>query len=526
MCEPLSCKQPGVCSPSDGQCVYEDAIDGTACDDGDRCSSGDRCLDASCVALRQADDSFSDFALWYGGVGGNRVAGLVANGDEVVTLVEFPLGEGREDATLNVGGATGGGGLSVTLPPGARHGLALVRHTHRGGVIRAELVAHSAKPLRGRGVHRMKNGLAILGDFTEEVSLLGEEYASNMPADVEVIFARPLGEGDTEPWFLENDSTQRVFDGFLPGDGTCAVVVMVQGGSSARLRRRGRVVAEFSTTEEHAVSAHIGVLPSCMDAVTIRRELRAEGGIVAVFDHLLEGDRLVLAGGTQGPFEVSSSAGDTELSSVPGPHAFLVSVTGGQPRLLAAVSDPRHGPEGIHFTTGSGLHGERSAFALNVVGQATVVVEGVGIPAADNPMSANDNYPRALAVSVDPEGRLELQASYFGEEKAPLFRRLVPCESRLHTFGRGNDGFTFSSFGKSKRLFSKDLCVPDEPGANTVAEGSETFAVPVEGTMGLFVAGTTVGECRLGSAKTLEVPRSEGSGFLLRVNSEDGIGCP
>lgn len=478
------------------------------------------------MALRSADDSFNDFALWYGGVGGNRVAGLVANGDEVVTLVEFPLGEGREDATLNVGGATGGGGLSVTLPPGARHGLALVRHTHRGGVIRAELVAHSDRPLRGRGVHRMKGELAILGGFTERVSLLGEEYTSNMPADAEVIFARPLGGGDTEPWFLENDSTQRVFDGFLPGDGTCAVVVMVQGGSSARLRRRGRVIAEFSTTEEYAISAHIGVLPSCMDAVTIRRELRAEGGIVAVFDHLLEGDRLVLAGGAQGPFEVSSSAGDAELSSLPGPHAFMVSVDGGQTRLLAAVSDPRNGSEGIHFTTGIGHHLGYSAFALNVVGQATVVVEGTTIPAVDNPGNANDNYPRALAVAVDPEGNLELQAAYIGEEKAPLFRRLVPYESRIHTFGRGNDGFTLSSFGRSKRQFSKNLCVPHEPGANTVAEPSDTFAVPVEGTMGLFVAGTTIGGCRLGSAKTLEVPVSEGSAFLLRVNSEDGIGCP
>lgn len=372
----------------------------------------------------------------------------------------------------------------------------------------------------------MGGELAILGGFTERVSLLGEEYTSNMPADVEVIFARPLGGGDTEPWFLENDSTQRVFDGFLPGDGTCAVVVMVQGGSSARLRRRGRVIAEFSTTEEYPVSAHIGVLPSCMDAVTIRRELRAEGGIVAVFDHLLEGDRLVLAGGAQGPFEVSSSAGDAELSSVSAPHPFLVSVDGGQTRLLAAISDPRQDDQTIRFATGSGLYGERTAFASAVVGQATVVVEGMSIPAADNPMSPNDNYPRALAVSVDRAGRLELQAVNFGESKPPLFRRLIPYESRLHTFGRGNDGFALSSFGKSKRLFSKDLCVPSEPGAKTVEDASDTFAVPVEGTMGLFVAGTTIGGCRLGSAKTLEVPVTEGSGFLLRVNSEDGIGCP
>ena len=45
---PTACHQAGVCNPSNGQCEYANATDGTACNDGNACTQADACLAGAC----------------------------------------------------------------------------------------------------------------------------------------------------------------------------------------------------------------------------------------------------------------------------------------------------------------------------------------------------------------------------------------------------------------------------------------------------------------------------------------------
>ncbi|MCC6621661.1 MAG: HYR domain-containing protein [Deltaproteobacteria bacterium] len=47
---PGQCQQGGACDPTSGQCVYDNKIDGTSCNDNKLCTEGDTCVSGACTA--------------------------------------------------------------------------------------------------------------------------------------------------------------------------------------------------------------------------------------------------------------------------------------------------------------------------------------------------------------------------------------------------------------------------------------------------------------------------------------------
>ncbi len=547
VCEaPGQCEQAGACDPSSGECVYPRATNGTPCDDGDRCTAGDACLDGVCRSTRTPDDSLGDWVQLFTGTTSAQLAGIEVVSAGVAVLVNFQVDEfGNRSLRLD-------GLHEVIIPDESTEATALFLVRLDGRSVAAVLLAHGNGMVRGEYLDALADGRLIvtgLGNGSVQRGPGGTTLELGPEPGARMFGLKVSTEAQADPEFWIATPTSQEGTGgvraFVAAGDDCIAMVPVTNNTQVTLSNARGQVAATEGDEDAFAGSWVVWLPGCGTVVGVQRYLRpsSQGGLMVSAVDGDEDGNVVLGGFTTAGLSFSSPGGAVEpVIDRPGGSSFVLSLDAARTTtFFETVTD---GPNGIALPWDTRIRGPQLAYSLDVTGK-TMVEDSLGSLSSlpGDPENDADVRPRAVLLRRNlAQGAMWLRTlsffDYSGKTGSALGALAVSESGRVMTIpsfggggGIGEDALgilqlrAFSGSGETLwewRPFrdSSDLSMV---GPNRIR------AVP--GSESIVAGGTVSGVGRIMVSETLgrdvDTGESEEASaiWLLRLNSDDGVGC-